>query len=421
MSSAEGTRTGGLDLALPRPPGVIRRWVDRHPRIVDVLIVFTCQIAPALLTLVLAAAVPEDFPLDGWSGAGAAASIAVGSVALVVRRERPLIAAIVCGSLAVLPLPFSMGGHLAVFVALYALGVHSTPRRTWIGYGVVAAVTVIVSGVATWLTLSGAVLPEDPDISPAATAVPNAIVYLVPTLLGLSVGNRRRYIDAIIARAADLARERDQRAQLAVADERARIAREMHDIVSHSLTVMVTLSEGAAAQAETGGPRAAEAMRLVAETGRSSLAEMRRLLGVLRAPDQAAQLAPQPGDADLEILAERFRETGLPVRLTRIGTPIADRALQLAVFRIVQEGLTNALRHAPGARYAAVTIRREDGIVTVEVRNDAPARQSTAPPGRGTGIIGVRERAALYAGHVDAGPTADGGWLLRAQLKEEQG
>lgn len=410
------------DLALPRPPGVLRRWLDTHPRLVDAVLVVVCQVLPGLLALVLAAAVPEDLPADGWSIGGTALALLLGSAALVVRRERPLSAAIVCGVLAVLPLPFSMGGQLAIFVALYALGVHATPRRTWTGYGVVAGITVVVSGLATWLALAQPELAADAlfSVSSPATALPNAIVLLVPTLLGLSVGNRRRYIDALLARAADLARERDQRAQLAVADERARIAREMHDIVSHSLTVMITLSEGAAAQAAAGGSGAPDAMRTVAETGRASLAEMRRLLGVLRAHDESADIAPLPGSDDLEGLIERFRHAGLAVRLTREGDPVTDPALALTVFRILQEGLANVLRHAPGARRVDASVRRSAGRVVVEVANSAASRPPDAPPGRGTGIVGLRERAALFAGTVEAGRAPDGGWLLRAELKEER-
>ncbi|GAA4194140.1 sensor histidine kinase [Microbacterium oryzae] len=411
------------DLALPRPPGVLRRWLDAHPRTVDGLLVFACEVLPALLALVLAAAVPEGEAVPVWTLVATGIGIAAGSAALIARRRRPLTAAIVCGVVAVLPLPLSMGGQLAVFVALYALGVHSTTRRAWTGYGIVAGITLVVSGLATWLALTRPDLPADPhfSVSSPATALPNAIVFLVPTLLGLTVGNRRRYIDALLARAADLARERDQRAQLAVADERARIAREMHDIVSHSLTVMITLSEGAAAQAEAGRPGAPAAMRTVAETGRASLAEMRRLLGVLRSPDEGAAVAPLPGADDLDALVERFRGAGLAVRLTRDGAPIADAALALTVFRIVQEGLTNVLRHAPGARRVAAVVRREDGRVVVEIVNGPGTRPDSGPSGRGTGIIGLRERAALYAGTIEAGATADGGWRLHAELREGQG
>ncbi|MGW9112034.1 sensor histidine kinase [Microbacterium sp. NPDC055683] len=404
------------DLALPRAPGIVRRWLEGHPRLVDAAVVVACQIAPAALILLLAAAIPEDYALEPWTVAGTAGCLAVGAVMLLLRRRRPLLAAIVCGTLAVLPMPFAMGGGIAVFVALYALGVHSTTRRTWLGFAAATAATVVASGVATVVSLVEGTIASE-LWGDASAPLPNAVMYLVPTLLGLSVGNRRRYIDALVARAADLARERDQRAQLAVADERARIAREMHDIVSHSLTVMITLSEGAAAQAEAGRP-SPDAMRTVAETGRSSLAEMRRLLAVLRSPDEGAELAPQPGDADLDVLAERFREAGLPVRLTRSGPAIADGALALTIFRIVQEGLTNVLRHAPGARRVEASVLRGGGRVVVEVVNSAGGRPTAAPGGRGTGIVGLRERAALYAGAVEAGATAEGGWLLRAELAD---
>ncbi|WOF23010.1 histidine kinase [Microbacterium betulae] len=404
------------ELALPRPPGAVRRWFDAHPRTVDAGLVLVSQVLPGAATLIAASLPASDLVLDGWSTAGVVTALVAGGAALMVRRRMPFVSAVVCAVLSALPDPFNFGGAVAVFIALYSLGVYRTPRRTWIGYGVASAVTLVVLQLSSVAQVSIWATGDSP--APVTAAVPNAIVFLVPTLLGISVGNRRRYVAAIIARASDLARERDQRARLAVADERARIAREMHDIVSHSLTVMVTLSEGAAAQAEAGNPRAPDVMRTVAETGRASLAEMRRLLGVLRARDQSPDLAPQPGGADLDALVARFRETGLPVRLTRSGPPVEDRALQLTTFRIVQEGLTNALRHAPGARRVEAIVRHDEGAVVVEVVNDPPARPGTAPSGRGSGLIGVRERAALHDGAVEAGPTPAGGWRLRTVLKE---
>ncbi|GAA3670769.1 sensor histidine kinase [Microbacterium marinilacus] len=407
------------DLALPRPPSAIRRWLGRHPVVVDAAVVFFAQVAPGLLVLIAATAPLSDVPFNGWHVAGTAASVTAGGVVLMLRRRRPLLAAIVCGLLAVLPSPYNLGGGIAVFVALYSLGVYSTMRRTWLGYGIASAFTV---AAAATIGLAAALNDSEPIrglFGEASVALPNIVVYLVPTLMGVTIGNRRRYVEAIIARASDLARERDQRARLAVADERARIAREMHDIVSHSLTVIVTLSEGAAAQAEAGRPGAPDAMRTVAETGRSSLAEMRRLLGVLRAPGEEAGRTPQPGAADLDELVERFREAGMPVRLVRRGPPVDDRALQLAVFRIMQEGLTNALRHAPGAADVTARVAHDADGVVVEVTNGPGTRPAVSPAGRGSGIVGIRERVAVHDGEVEAGPAPGGGWRLRAQLKEE--
>ncbi|HET6672221.1 MAG TPA: histidine kinase, partial [Agromyces sp.] len=234
--------------------------------------------------------------------------------------------------------------------------------------------------------------------------------------IGVTVGNRRRYLDALIARAHDLARERDQQAELAAAIERARIAREMHDIVSHGLTVMITLAEGSAATAGRDPERAADAMRHVADAGRDALGEMRRMLGVLTGPaDAVADRAPQPDVAAIPALVDGFREAGLPVRLTTVGPAITEPTLQLAVYRLIQEGLTNALRHAAGAHRVDVRIEHVDEVVTIVVEDDAvhPASQMT---GAGRGLAGLRERVGLYGGTLEAGPVPGGGWRLLATL-----
>ncbi|MDN3311311.1 histidine kinase [Microbacterium oryzae] len=396
------------DLALPRPPGRLRRWLDAHPRTVDLLLATACE-APFVVAIVALLAMGRLSRAETLLGL---AALVAGGIAVGLRRRHPFTATLACALLVALPVRYSAGGAIDILVLLYSLALYGTAVSLWTGFAIASALAI---GAGLLYGLSG-------QVTAASTlGVSTAVVYLVPVLIGLQIRGRRRYIEAIIDRARDLARERDQRAQLAVADERARIAREMHDIVSHSLTVMITLSEGAAAQAEAGRAGAPAAMRTVAETGRASLAEMRRLLGVLRSPDEAAAVAPLPSSDDLDALVERFRGAGLAVRLTRDGAPIADAALALTVFRIVQEGLTNVLRHAPGARRVEVVVGRADGRVVVEIANGPGTRPGSGPSGRGTGIIGLRERAALYAGTIEAGAAADGGWLLRAELREGQG
>lgn len=412
------------DLALPRPPGALQRWLERHPRTVDWTIAFVCQ-APLLVIGLVLPATDSAGPIDiVW-----VLSICIaGFVALVLRRRYPVAGVIVVASLpivgAFLPTQLVSGGWVDGFILLYSLGVHTTTRRMWFGFGY-AAVASIAAGVIRTMIEGNMPLPA------AALGVPLVVFYLVPTLIGLSVGNRRRYIAAIIARAEDLARERDQRARLAVTEERARVAREMHDIVSHGLTVMITLSEGAAARAEAGAPGAPDAMRTVASAGRDALSDMRRLLGLLRDPDSPAELAPQPSEADLDALVEGFRDAGIPVRWTHSGPQLDDAGggradIPLTVYRIVQEGLTNVLRHAPTASRVDVTLDNAPDAVTVTVENGSPASGPSTPGddapraprtlGAGRGLIGVRERAALHGGAAEAGPMPNGGWRLSAVL-----
>lgn len=418
-----GSDDAPADIALPRPPGAVQRWLDRHPRVVDWTIATLCQ-GPLLLIAVILPAT-DLYGLD--TAAWVLAQAALGFVAIVLRRRFPLTGSLALSALwmASYFVPFSTGpgGWADSFVLLYSLGVHSTIARMWIGYAA-AASTALVNGIL--MQLSGS------PFGSAILGIPGAVFFLVPTLLGLYIGNRRRYVQAIIDRAKDLARERDQRARLAATEERSRVAREMHDIVSHGLTVMITLSEGAAAQAEAGSSRAPDAMRRVADTGRESLAEMRRLLGLLRDPDAPADLAPQPGSTDLEELVARFREAGLPVRWTHSGAPLASTrsGIPLAAYRIVQEGLTNVLRHAPQATRVAVTLDNRQDDVRIVVENSAAHGRSasdahagvTGSPmrGAGRGLIGVRERAAILGGSVSAGPTTGGGWRLEATLRKDE-
>jgi signal transduction histidine kinase len=190
----------------------------------------------------------------------------------------------------------------------------------------------------------------------------------------------------------------------------------MHDIVSHGLTVMITLADGSAATAEHDPARAAEAMRRVADAGRDALSEMRRMLGVLNdASGGEATRAPQPDAAAIPGLVDGFREAGLPVRLTTSGAAITGTALQLAAYRIVQEGLTNVLRHADDAQQVEVLIEHRDDAVEISVEDDA-VHPNTRMTGAARGLEGLRERVALLGGTIEAGPRAGAGWRLHATL-----
>jgi signal transduction histidine kinase len=242
-------------------------------------------------------------------------------------------------------------------------------------------------------------------------------------LLGVSVRHRRSSLSALTERAAQLERERDQQAAISAAAERTRIAREMHDVVAHSVSVMVTLSDGAALKQATEPDRATLAMRQVSATGRQALDEMRRLLGVLRTDDTPGSRQPQPGMAQLDGLFDQVRATGLSAGLTVTGTPAPlPPGAELTVYRIVQEALTNTLKHAADPTRVSVTIACRPGSVTVEVQDDGgPGHVRAAPRTAGHGLTGMRERAAVYGGTVSAGPGPAGGWQVRVHLPMPDG
>jgi len=238
--------------------------------------------------------------------------------------------------------------------------------------------------------------------------------------LGLYSAARRAYLAELHDRAERLERERDQQAALTAAAERARIAREMHDIVAHHLTVMTTLAEGAVAASPGSPEEATEVMRTVALTGRRALADTRRLLGLLRqgpAPGTGESFQPAPGLGQLDGLIERVRSAGLDTTFVVRGQqPELPAGLQLAVFRLVQEALTNALKHAgPGAR-AFVTLGFAPGQLQVDVRDDGAGAPAPALAAGGGGLLGMRERIRAYGGDVQAGPRRPAGWAVSARL-----
>ena len=242
-------------------------------------------------------------------------------------------------------------------------------------------------------------------------------------VLGLNVKVRTAYLAEVEQRAARLEFERDQQGQLAVAAERGRIARELHDIVAHNLSVMIALNDGASFTIGTDPERAAAAVAEASSVGRAALRDMRRVLGVLRddATDAPA-LAPAPAIADLDQLLGTVRRTGLRVEFTRTG-PIAglSPSLQLSIYRLVQESVTNTVKHAVAADQVTVRIRRAADCVDVLVTDNGrpgPAGGAPTSPLRGHGILGMRERVAANDGQLTVGPTA-GGWRVHAQFPDE--
>jgi signal transduction histidine kinase len=235
-------------------------------------------------------------------------------------------------------------------------------------------------------------------------------------IAGLYVSTRRAYLAELRDRAQRLEREHDQTTALATAVERARIAREMHDSVAHHLTVIVTLSDGAAAAVNRAPAQATEAIRGVSATAREALAETRRLLGVLRAEGGLELRQPLPGLSDLEGLFSRVRAAGLPVRYERSGPPgDTSPGVQLVVFRLVQEALTNTMKHAGPGASAAVRLRLAPGEVRVEVEDDG-AGSVGAPCTPGGGMTGMAERVSAYGGELTCGACQPRGWRVTARL-----
>ena len=237
-------------------------------------------------------------------------------------------------------------------------------------------------------------------------------------LAGFALRDRRRHVSQLAELARQLELARDENARAAVAGERARIARELHDVVAHSVSVMV-VQAGAAEEVLGADPaRAREPLRSVQDTGRQALVELRRLLGVLRTDGGEAALAPQPGLDQVGALAAQVREAGVAVEMSVDGDrDQVPAGVDLAAYRIVQEALTNVLKHA-SASHAVVRVGYRPDAIELEVLDDGrgPLGGGHGGPGMGQGLIGMRERASLYGGVVEARPRAGGGFAVRARL-----
>ena len=240
------------------------------------------------------------------------------------------------------------------------------------------------------------------------------VLFGIGWLAGFALRERAAEAEAAEVRAAQAERERDQASRLAVAEERARIARELHDVVAHAVSVMVLQIGAVRHGLPDSEAEDREALKGVEQTGRTALTEMRRLLGAMRRDGESGELSPQAGLDDLGPLVEEVGRAGLSVRLHVEGErrPL-PRALDLSAYRIVQEGLTNALKHAQAAE-AEVTVRYEPDGVEIEVRDDG--KGAAASDGLGHGLVGIRERVTIYGGEMSAGPAPEGGFVLRARL-----
>lgn len=337
-------------------------------------------------------------------------------VALFFRRRYPLTVLAVVATVELVTMasgvPLSSIGA-GIWFALYAVArVYATTRVYAIGLLITALEAVAIT---LWGNKVGVGLGPTPDPVGAIVFVGVVTGFILVTnfvaiVLGSSMRNSALHqaeLEGWARRAQDLARGR----------ERNRIAGEMHDIVAHSLSVMIALSDGAAKVAPKNPERAIQVMGDVARTGRSALADLRRSLGVLRTEENDAPLSPAGAGADLDEMLDGFRATGLPLRVDREGLLPEDPALRLSAVRIIQESLTNALRYARRPSEVLVWMRADERGVHLRVRDDgAQASRRPRSQGSGIGLSGMVERARLFGGTVTAGPLESGGWGVEAWL-----
>ncbi|PTU54682.1 sensor histidine kinase [Sphaerisporangium cinnabarinum] len=440
------------------------QWSDEHRFGVDLTV-----------TLVLAVAfVPASaaFSASGASGVGTSGGWAAFWAVLLLaplpwRRSYPLASAVTVYSVALVHL---LAGYLLIFpadfavlVALYSVTVYG-PRWAHRTAIVASLVGAVVLGVALGL-LSGRL--TDLALMVFLTSAFGGMTFLAVWAFGLVRRSRRETIAALVDRAERLEVERDQQAQIATAAERARIAREMHDIVAHSLSVIIAQADGGRYAAAHDPDAAARALATVSETGRTALADMRRLLGVLRSepprppapgpavgpagtlalpagrgapgpgpsgpgaatqqlpgnpPPAALERAPQPDAADLESLVAQVRDSGMRVSFVRVGEArTLPPGAGLTVYRVCQEALTNVLKHAGPDPEVTVVVRWGATTLDLEVEDDGRGASSAAEARQearsgGYGVLGMRERAALFGGSVQVGPRAGGGFRVHLRL-----
>ncbi|MFG2025678.1 sensor histidine kinase [Streptomyces sp. NPDC048825] len=390
---------------------------QRHPWLLDTAVVLI--VAVIGLTDLLSDG-GSDGPFGNTEGRDhlpAAVSYVV-SAALIVplwwRRRSPAPVYFLIALLALVQgaLGLQVAAGIAAFIALYTMARYGSLRLL----GWVAAVAIAEETVPVLLLL------------PAERWLQSLFFELgtvtAAAAVGLTLRTRRLYLTALEDRARRLEIERDQREQLTVAAERSRVAREMHDIVGHNLSVMISVADGAATLAANIGEQSEQALRILGDTGRQAMSELRRVLGVLREEKHGERpLSPQPGTRDLDALLARVRTAGLGVTYRTLGNlDTLGSSVQLTVYRIVQEALTNTLKHAGADSTTDVAVTADAGQVRIRIADTgAPPgvrRPSPQPDDPGHGLVGIRQRAALYGGTATIGPRDDRpGWIVDVVLR----
>ena len=382
--------------------GVRRLWLLVRTHGLDALIVL--MTIGAVFELALKRGTSQAAQVTLWF---AVPAIVIMVLPLFVRRRFPFAAPAAYWLLA-LGLSFVAGRLIPYLTTVMVLGMAASfllgnlrdASRAWVGLGIViGGAAIIVYNKPAHSTSELIFIP---------------LLFGIGWLGGYALRERSEQAEAADVRATQAERERDAAARIAVAEERARIARELHDIVAHAVSVIVLQVGAVRHRLPDALTEDRKALQGVEQVGRTALTEMRRLLAAMRPDGDAAELTPQPGLESLKSLAEEIGRAGLPVRLHVDGQPsLLPRAIDLSAYRIAQEGLTNALKHARASQ-AEVTVDYTPGQLTIEVRDDGVGTGSS--DGLGHGILGIRERVKIYGGEMTAGPAPSGGFLLSARL-----
>ncbi|MFD9488732.1 sensor histidine kinase [Streptomyces sp. NPDC059991] len=391
-------------------------FIRRHPTAVDTLwAVFLFGISGMSL-------------VSGGTGHGstpAALLIAVGlSVVVALRRRAPEKTVVLAAGMGLVQLALNVSPNVSDFAMLVAIYTAAAVGERWASrFALVGSLLAAVIAMVRWPDYNG----SDGGMSPGQTVffvIVMTVPFILAWVLGDSMRTRRAYFAELEERAARLEKEREAQAKVAVAAERARIARELHDVVAHNVSVMVVQADGAAYVMDSAPDQAKIALETISMTGRQALAEMRRLLGVLRTGEhrEAGEYVPQPDVEQIEELVEQVRTAGLTVDFKIEGTPRPlPSGVELTAYRIVQEALTNTRKHGgPEAGASVRLVYFDDGLgLLVEDDGRGAAHEmyeDGGADGRGHGLIGMRERVGMVGGTLDAGPRPGGGFRISALL-----
>ena len=350
--------------------------------------------------------IANDGELSSTEKLGNAAALLALVGLVAVRRRFPLVLlALLLATAAAEPWADEVGEGevlgLFVLLAVYTAAAHLDGLRMWIAAAMTFAAALVV-------------MINDPEGVNLSAIVFFGLLFGTPWAVGRAIRHRRQREVALEERAGALEREQEQRARAAVAEERTRIARELHDVVAHAISVIVLQARGGRRLLESEPDEARAAFDTIESTGQHALGEMRRLLGLLRAGDEELSFAPQPSLSRLDMLVAAVKGAGLPVDLRVEGEPVElPPGIDLSAYRIVQEALTNALKHAGPAR-ARVVVRYREDEVELEIADDGPG--SANGDAAGHGLVGIQERVAMLGGDVRAGRRPEGGYAVRARL-----
>jgi len=405
MVANTSTPDSGAVGRLTRPRrGPFTRW-PRSSDAVLAVVVFALEVI-GILRRVANESGEFDISTLGDVGSVTYLLLAASSTALLWRRSQPLIVLMVTltASLVWDVIGLAGGTSLAIFISLYGVGRYIEEDRA----------SLLAVGTALILVVADDLIEGEP----ATVFGLSLVLVFLGWYVGRGIKSRREYLALLEERAEYLERERAAEAQQAVDEERTRIARELHDLVAHRVS-MITVQAGAAQTVAVSDPeRAIRAMEAVEEEGREALRELRQVLGVLRPDEERKGLAPMHGLADIPALVEEMNGVGIGVSLSNAGVPdVLPARIDLAAYRIVQEALTNVLKHAGPDPKAEVRLSSDDDTLTIEV-TDQGSGVSTLP-GSGHGLVGMRERATLLGGTFEAGPSLRGGFRIMARLPLE--